>query len=180
MIVFFALILTALVGAGALYWRWWARIDEEIAEGAALEWAHFQAYEPEFLNGMSEEKLRAVYAHVHMPRFPGYALATLATFLLSLPVIFAVLSVLLIALQSAGATPNEYQTAERLFIEDGKLMFFKDTPPEAALYYIRDLAGFYYFFGVLLSWLAIVAFYMRRYHKNRPGYLRDEIIRARP
>ena len=86
---------------------------------------------------------------------------------------------LLLGADAAGLLPEQAETAERLFVDDGKLIFFRETPPEAALYYIRDLAGFYYFFGILFSWLAIVAFYMRRYHARRPGYLRDEIIRAR-
>jgi len=63
--------------------------------------------------------------------------------------------------------------------DDGKLRFFQDAPPEAALYYIEDLAGFYYFFGVIIVWLIIVAIFMRRYHSRRPGYLRDEILRAK-
>ena len=71
------------------------------------------------------------------------------------------------------------EVADRLVLEDGEMRFFSDTPPEAALYYAEDVAGFYYFFGVLIIWLAIVAAFMRHFHSNRPGYMRDEIIRAR-
>ncbi len=179
MVLFFLIIVILLSGAGALYWRWRNRIEAEITEGAAIEWAHFQKHEPEFVAHLDETSFRTIYARVNAPRFPGYALAAFATFFLSLPVIFAVLTAILIGAEAAGVVPAPVDTAERLFIEDGRLIFFRDTPPEAALYYIRDLAGFYYFFGVLFSWLGIVAFYMRRYHARRPGYLRDEIIRAR-
>ncbi|MEM8770046.1 MAG: hypothetical protein AAGD92_00220 [Pseudomonadota bacterium] len=168
----------AIVGAG--YWRWRKGVAAEIAEGSEIEWAHFQKHEPEFIAHLSEEEFKSLYARVNEPRFPGYALAALISFFAALPVIFIALTAILLVAQSVGATPDEVAAAERLFIEDDKLIFFKETPPEAALYYIRDLGGFYYFFGVLLSWLGIVAFFTRRYHSHRPGYLRDEIIRAKP
>jgi len=179
MVWFFVIIAFLLAGAGAAYWRWRRGIDEEVAEGAEIEWAHLQKNEPEFLEGVSEEKFREIYARVHTPRFPGYVLAMVVTFFGSLPVTFAVLTLVLWGAQAVGATPEPVDVADRLLIEDGRLVFFRDTPPEAALYYLRDLAGFYYFFGVLAVWLGVVAFFMRRYHRCRPGYLRDEIIRAR-
>ena len=179
MILFFLIGVIALAAAGGAYWRWRQRIESEIAEGAAIEWAHLQKNEPEFVAHLDETAFTAIYARVNAPRFPGYALAAVATFFLSLPVIFMALTAILMGAEAAGLLPPEVETAERLFVEDGKLIFFRETPPEAALYYIRDLAGFYYFFGVIFAWLVIVAFYMRRYHARRPGYLRDEIIRTR-
>jgi hypothetical protein len=179
MVWFFVIITVPLVAAAAFYWRWRRMIDAEVAEGAAIEWAHLQKHEPEFLTGVSEEKFREIYALVHTPRFPGYALAMVTTFFVSLPVTFAVLALVMWGAQAVGAVPEPVDVANRLFLEDGKLLFFRSTPPEAALYYIRDVSGFYYFFGVLAAWLGIVAFFMRRFHRRRPGYLRDEIIRIR-
>jgi len=179
MVWFFLTIAGLLALLGALYWRWHRQIEAEIVEGAAIEWAHFQKNEPEFVQGMSEETFRDVYRRVHMPRFPGYALAAFATFLASLPISFGALAAGLWGAQKTGILPAPVEVADRLLVEDGQMRFFRDTPPEAALYYIEDLAGFYYFFGVLLIWLVIVAVFMRRYHARRPGYLRDEIIRAR-
>lgn len=179
MLLFFVIVIVLLAICSGLYWRWRRRIRAEIIEGAAIEWAHFQKHEPEFVAHLDETAFKAIYDRVNAPRFPGYALAAFVTFFLSLPLIFMALAGILIGAEIAGLVPAPHEAAERLFIQDGRLIFFRETPPEAALYYIRDLAGFYYFFGVLLSWLAIVAFYMRRYHARRPGYLRDEIIRAK-
>ena len=176
---FFFVVAALLVALGAAYWYWRRQIDAEIAEGAAIEWAHFQKHEPDFLGGMSEEDFRQIYARVNVPRFPGYALAMFASFLLSLPVTFALLALLMFGAEQVGLVPAPIDFADRLLMDNGQLIFFKETPPEAALYYIKDLAGFYYFFGVLVAWLGIVAFFMRRYHGRRPGYLRDEIIRSR-
>lgn len=176
---FFLFALALLAALGGLFWYWRRQIEVEIAEGAAIEWAHLQKHEPEFLEGMSEEEFRAVYKHVHMPRFPGYALAAFGTFLVSLPVGFGVLTAILWVAGKIGLLPEPVEVADRLLMDDGQVRFFQDAPPEAALYYIEDLAGFYYFFGILVIWLIIVALFMRRYHAKRPGYLRDEIIRAR-
>ncbi len=179
MTVFFVIVIVGLAAIGGAYWHWRLRIEAEITEGAAVEWAYFQKNEPDFVAHLDEAAFKAIYARVNAPRFPGYALAALVTFFLSLPVIFVALTALLVGAEAVGILPAPAETAEQLFIDDGELIFFRNTPPEAALYYVRDLGGFYYFFGVLLSWLAIVAFYMRRYHARRPGYLRDEIIRAK-
>jgi len=179
MLSFFLVVLALLAVLGVFYWRWRRMIDEEISEGAGIEWAWFQEREPEFLQGISEKNFRDIYKRVHEPRFPGYVLAALATFFLSLPVTFAGLTGLLWGAEKIGVIPEPLDVADRLLMDGGELRFFHETPPEAALYYIRDVAGFYYFFGVLIVWLLIVAFYMRRFHSRRPGYLRDEIIRSR-
>ncbi|MEO1136211.1 MAG: hypothetical protein AAFW68_06315 [Pseudomonadota bacterium] len=179
MVGFFLVVFALLAVAGGLFWRWRRQVKEELAEGAGIEWAHLQRHEPEFLEGVSEAEFRAIYARVHEPRFPGYALAAGATFFLSLPVTLGLLSFLHWGAERTGIIPEPVDVADRLLIEDGRLVFFRETPPEAALYYIRDLAGFYYFFGVLVVWLVIVWFFMRRFHSRRPGYLRDEIIRSR-
>jgi len=179
MLWFFLIVAVILVALVALYRRWRKKIDAEIAEGAAVEWTYMLDHEREFVEGMSEEQFRKVYARVHRPRFPGYALAALATFFAALPVAFVALTLALKGAEQLGVVPEPIDVADRLLIEDGALVFFRDTPPDAALYYLRDLSGFYYFFGVLIIWLFIVWFYMRRYHRRRPGYLRDELIRER-
>ena len=176
---FFFIITLALVVSGVLYWRWREKIKAEIAEGSAIDWAFYQENEPEFLDSLSETQFREIYARVHTPRFPGYALAAITTFFASLPVTFGALTAILWLAQKMGLTPESTEIANRLFLDNGEVRFFKRTPPEAALYYVEDLAGFYYFFGVLIVWLLIVAFFMRRYHARRPGYLRDEVIRSR-
>lgn len=179
MLWFFLIAFVALAVAAGMHWRWRKTIDAENAEGAAIEWARYREREPEFLEGVSEQKFQEVYARVHTPRFPGYALAAFATFLISLPVTFMLLIAVLWGAEAAGMTPEPIEVADRFLLDDGEMRFFSDTPPEAALYYAEDLTGFYYFFGVLIVWMVIVAVFMRRFHANRPGYLRDELIRTR-
>lgn len=179
MIGFLISVLMIMLLAGAGYYFWHRKVVAEIVEGAEIEWHHFNKVEPEFIEGIDEVTFNAVYHRVHMPRFPGYALAAFASFAAALPIIFILLAGLLLGAEAIGVIPEPVDVADQYFIRDGRLVLFRDAPPEAALYYIRDLGGFYYFFGVLLSWLGIVWFFTRRYHSRRPGYLRDELIRAR-
>ncbi|GJL94875.1 MAG: hypothetical protein DHS20C05_12800 [Hyphococcus sp.] len=170
------LLLTALCGA---YWFWRRHIEAELAEGAAIEWAHYQKHEPEFLEGITEKAFRQIYARVNMPRFPGYALAMFATFLLSLPVTFAILAAIVWAAQQMGLTPEPLEIIRAVNLGDSKAAEAWQCNMHCQLQVTEAYAGFYYFFGVLLAWLGIVAFFTRRYHGRRPGYLRDEIIRSR-
>jgi hypothetical protein len=179
MILFLMIAAVLLMAAGLLYWRWRKKVAAEIEEGAGVEWTFLRELEPEFVSGLSERDFREIYARAHQPRLPGYALACLATFFAVLPLALAALTLILRGAEQVGIVPQPVEVAEGLLLEDGEMIFFRETPPEAALYYIRDLAGFYHFFGVLAVWLFVVWFYMRRYHRRRPGYLRDEIIRAR-
>ncbi|PQA88049.1 hypothetical protein [Hyphococcus luteus] len=179
MLGFFLVVFAALLLAGGLYWRWRRKIAEEVAEGAEIEWAHFQKTEPEFLEGISEEKFREIYARVHTPRFPAYVLATFATFFLSLPVTFAILTGLLWAGQATGVVPQPVEMVQYVNLGDARVAESWQCGPECQLYIAEAFSGFYYFFGVIVAWLVIVWFFMRRYHKRRPGYLRDEIIRSR-
>lgn len=169
-----------LLGLSWLAYRFWAKkVDADIALGAELEWERLSAHDPELLKGMSKEKFLTVYRRVHFPRFPGYALACAGTFLASLPVTFALLAAGLWAGERLGLVPQPVEFADRYFMDGDRVRIFSAAPPEVASYYAQDLGGFYYFFGVVLVWILIVTFFMRRYHARRPGYIRDEIIRSR-
>lgn len=169
-------VVAVLVG---LYLWWARRLEAEIAEGAEIEWRRLTETDPDLLKGLDEARFNLIYRRVHFPRFPGYALACLASFVASLPVSFGLLVGGLYAADTLGMTPQTAALADKYLVDDGRMRFIHAAPPEAAIYYLRDLGGFYYFFGILLIWLLIVAFFMRRYHARRPGYLRDEILRAR-
>ncbi len=179
MLGFFLVVFLGLGLAGGLYWRWRKKVAEEVAEGAEIEWGLFQKNEPEFLEGISEAKFREIYARVHTPRFPAYALAAIATFFLSLPVTFAVLTLLLWVGQATGVVPQPVEMVQYVNLGEVRVTQAWECGAECQLYVAEAFAGFYYFFGVIVAWLVIVWFFMRRYHRRRPGYLRDEIIRAK-
>jgi hypothetical protein len=54
----------------------------------------------------------------------------------------------------------------------------RDEGELIAFYWVQDIFLFFYYFGLLAVWLAIVFVAMRRYHRRRPGYLRDELLSA--
>lgn len=180
MIWFFLGLAAAAAVAGALYWRWTKRIEAEIAEGADVEWARLEENEPGLIRGLDRERFGAVYRRVHFPRFPGYALACFAAFIVALPVTFGVLSAGALIWERFGLAPNTPDVANRYLVEEGRMRIVTAAPSEAAMYVVEDFMRFYYFLGVVVVWMATVAYFMRRYHQRRPGYLRDEILRARP
>ncbi|MEQ1929010.1 MAG: hypothetical protein ABL957_00565 [Parvularculaceae bacterium] len=176
MIWFFAGAAALLGGCGLVYWRWSKRVEAEIAEGAEAVWSKLNANDPELMLGLDRARFGTLYNRVHFPRYPGYALAAAATFVASLPVTLALLSAGILIADRFGLTPNPAALADRYLVEDGRMRIIRAAPPEAAVFWLQDVGGFYFFFGVVFSWMLIVFFYMRRFHMRRPGYLRDEIL----
>ncbi|MEM9706776.1 MAG: hypothetical protein AAF850_11955 [Pseudomonadota bacterium] len=174
--------LATLLGVSAflvgLYALWARRIEAEVAEGAAIEWTALSKNDPQVLAGYDEESFAKVYRIVYFPRFPGYALAAALTFLFSFPVILGLLSALSSIRQRAGLGDGS-ETLARL-VPLGPRSAGADQNEEVALILADNFSGFFFFFGILISWAVIFAFFMARYHARRPGYLRDELIRRRP
>lgn len=179
MIWFFGVVVVGLAVLAGLYWRWKKRVDAEIAEGADFEWDQLKQADPELIEGLDQSRFHAIYARVHFPRFPGYALACLATFFVSLPATLALLAGSYMLGEKIGVIAEPVELAKYVPISGQGTGPNAEFRKEMALELATNFSGFYYFFGVLAVWLVIVAFFMRRYHARRPGYLRDEILRAR-
>jgi len=179
MIFFFALLffMVALAFAGYLFWA--RKVRLEIAEGAEVEWARLSRVDPDLLEGLDEKGFAAIYERVHFPRMPGYTLSAVATFLLGAPVIHGLLAGVEALLTPAGAVGGPASVVGEFVVEDGVAKLVDDVPPEALQYYVQDISGFFYFFGLLIAWGGIFAWFMARYHRRTPGTLREEIIRAR-
>lgn len=171
-----AALVAVLIG---IYWRWARGVDSDIAIGAGAEWDRVTAQDPALLEGVDRATFEKVYRHVHFPRYPGYALAAFSSFILSLPISFGLLAGGLWLAEELGWTPVPQHVAQHYLVENGHMKLVTAATPEAAFYYVSDLGGFYYFFGILIVWIAIVTFFMRRFHMRRPGHLREELLRAR-
>lgn len=179
MVGFLVGLVVAVLALCALYWRWAKKIDAEIADGAGLEWARLNAAEPALIEGLSEGEFRAVYRRVHFPRFPKYALAAVAGFTLALPFVFALLSFAYWAGEATGILASPSELSKMTPISGAAVLAAQESRDETAMYLAQNFFGFFYFFGILAAWLAVVALVMHRYHSRHPGYLRDELIRAR-
>ena len=177
--IFIACVVAAFLLAGVLYWRWSIRIKSEIAEGAQFEWDRLTRNEPDFLKGLDRPVFDRVYSQVHFPRFPKYFLTAVAAFVLALPITFGILSGSVWLLESIGVFAEPDEIAKYVPISGDSGSENAERNREMALLLAKNFSGFYYFFGVIAAWLAIVAIAARRYYARRPGYLRDELIRAR-
>ncbi len=179
MVMFFVTVLVLLTALAALYWRWRRGVDAELAEGAAIEWAHFQKNEPEFVAHLNEASFASLYKRVNEPRFPGYAITIAATFAVSLPITLAAITGSIWASSKLGLTPPPAEIVRYVQLGETQAIGAWQCDTICQLYVAEAFSGFYAYFAVLIVWLAIVALFMRRYHARRPGYLRDEIIRAK-
>ncbi|MCA8887578.1 MAG: hypothetical protein KDA46_02035 [Parvularculaceae bacterium] len=172
-------LVIAVLALCAAYWRWAKKVDGEIATGAGVEWARLQSADPAIIDGLSEDEFTAVYRRVHFPRFPKYALAAIAGFTLALPFVFALLSFAYWAGEATGVLASPSELSQMTPISGAAVLAAQESREDVAMYLAQNFFGFFYFFGILAAWLAIVAAVMHRYHSRQPGYLRDELIRVR-
>jgi hypothetical protein len=179
MTFWFLIALGALLFAGLVYWRWAARTRADIDESGALQWARLSEEKSELVEGLDEARFRAVYARVHFPRFPGYALAAAGAFVISLPLTFYVLGALAWIMGSLGMSPDAERLARAIPVEGAEQLLSRDDGETVAVLWISDMLLIGYYFGLLLAWMAIVAITMRRYHARRPGYLEEELANER-
>ncbi len=171
------LALSAIVLFAGAWFFWWSRKTmAEIAADAGEEWTRLSACEPELVAGLDETRFRTAYRRVHLPRFPKYALAIAAAFVASLPITLGLLAAIAWGLDSIGASADAQNLAKSIPLEGSIAGVSRDDQETIALYYVQDVVKFYYYFGIIFSWLAIVFVAMRRYHTRRPGYLREEIL----
>ena len=179
MIALWAGLAVAAALAVVLYRLWAKRVRTEIAEGARVVFQRYQEQEPQFIEGLSLEEFAAAYERARFPRFPRYLLIAAALFVLVLPAVFGLLSGAVWLGEQTGLIAQPAELAKYVPIGEAKTTIGQAEREEVALYLARDFAGFYYFFGVIFAWMAIVALVMRRYHQTRPGDVREEVIRAK-
>ncbi len=171
------MVLAGAVALATLWFIWWVRRTEaDIDESAAYEWNRLKTADPDLIDGLDEEKFHAIFRRVHFPRFPKYALAIAAAFVAALPITFGLLAAAAWGLDSIGVSADARQIARSIPVEGSIAGVSRDDQETIALYYVQDVVKFYYYFGLIFVWLAIVFFAMRRFHLRRPGYLRDEIL----
>ncbi len=176
----FLLLLGAVALAALAYWFWAKRTDAELSECAGEEWSRLKSADPALLDGLDETRFRAIYRRVHFPRFPKYALAIVAAFVIALPLTLGVLAGVAWGLDSIGLSADAAAIAKSVPVAGATNAVSRDDGETVALYYVQDVLKFYYYFGLIFVWLGIIFFAMRRFHRRRPGYLRDEILAEKP
>ncbi|MEO1014652.1 MAG: hypothetical protein AAFX08_05630 [Pseudomonadota bacterium] len=165
--------------AAGLYALWARRVRAEIAEGAGHAFERISREEPHLVAGVGRARFGEIYGRVMFPRFPKYFLISVAAFVAVLPVVLALLTGALYGLERAGLIAEPAELARFVPMGEARTAAGQEQREEMALYLARDYAGFYYFFGVIAGWIAVLAVTMREYHRRRPGDLREELIRAR-
>lgn len=175
MLTWFLVALAALALAALVYWRWATKTRADIDESAGLDYARRRENDAESVAGIDEPRFRAVYARVHFPRFPGYALAAAAAFVVSLPATFYLLGAIAWGIDTLGISPDAERLARAVPVEGAEQLLNRDDGETVAMLWISDMLLIGYYFGFLFVWMAIVAVTMRRYHARRPGYIEEEL-----
>ncbi|MEM1397109.1 MAG: hypothetical protein AAGH38_06635, partial [Pseudomonadota bacterium] len=82
-------------------------------------------------------------------------------------------------LDTMGLIAEPAELAKYVPLGEGKTDAGREQREEMALYLAKDYGGFYYFFGIVGCWIALLLVSMRTYHKRRPEPVRDQLIRRR-
>lgn len=179
MMATFLAALGALAIAGLVYWRWAAKMRADIDESASLDFARRTEADAASVAGIDEARYRAVYRRVHFPRFPGYALAAAAAFVVSLPLTLYGLGAIAWGIDTLGMSPDAERLARAVPVEGAEQLLNRDDGETVAMLWISDILLIGYYFGLLAVWMAIVAVAMRRFHARRPGFLEEELANER-
>lgn len=175
------LLFSALViGAGyGLHHYWQRRLHAELTDGAEVEFTRLSNANQTLMDGVEKPHFAQIYRAALMPRFPAYALAAVAIFLLGSPIALGLLAGLAHYAVEWGWVPQAQTVATDIYLGSGNASVIRKADPDVLYYLVQNFAGFYYYFGLLFFWIAVVYFLMKRYHRNAPGSLEDEVRRAK-
>jgi hypothetical protein len=178
----FTYYLVALLIVGVwygLYRLWYRRALGDAAEGAAFEYARYRRQEPALLDGVDEQRFNALYARVEIPQQPLYTLVAVAIFLLFAPLVLALTSSVITWMEVSGVIPQPAEAAQQLQASSEGFRPVARADLEALQLILIGWGGFFSFFALLVFWVLVFFAVMRRYHKTRPGSLREEVLRSR-
>lgn len=158
---------------------WQRRIDDEVSEGAKVEYAFLERSDPELLKGLDQDGFRAIFARVEAPKGPFYIFTAVAIFFVAAPLMLAFTTALITFMEVSGIIPQPAEQAQQLKLSADGIQLVRTADLEALQLILQGWGGFFSFFSLLFLWVAVFYAVMRRYHTSRPGSLREEVLRAR-
>lgn len=180
MLLSYYLAVLAILGCWyAVYGRWKRRVEADIAEGAQVEYAVLKRKDPDLISDLSEGEFGKIFRSVEMPGSPIHTFAAVAIFLLGAPLVLALTALVITFLEVTGVIPQPAEQAQQLRFSAEGLRIVRQADLDTLQYILQGWGGFFTFFALLLFWVITFTLVMRRYHKGRPGSLREEILRAR-
>ncbi|NRA29667.1 MAG: hypothetical protein HRU11_05330 [Parvularculaceae bacterium] len=171
-----ALILGLWFGAYR-YWR--SRIDPDISAGANFDWDLYQRKDPDLLKGLDEASFTSIYRRVETPRGPIHVFYAVAAFLIGAPLVLALNTLIIRFMERTGIIPQPAEQARQLRLTADGIQIVERANLDTLQYILQGWGGFFTFFSLLIFWVIVFYVSMRRLHQNRPGSLREEILRAR-
>jgi len=179
-LLFYYVIVAVVLGIWfGLYRLWRKRIDEDAAAGAAFEYERLGRQDPDLIKGLELPGFTAIYARIVTPRAPGHVLAAGALFLVLVPIVLGLTTIAIEVMETTGVIPQPEAAAQQVKLTGDGIKLVREADLDALQYILQGWGGFFFFFSLLLFWVVVFVWAMRRFHSQRPGTLRDEILRAR-
>lgn len=180
MLVQYYIFAAVILGLWFAAYRWWrSRIDPDIKAGAQFDWELYQRKDPDLLKGLDEASFTTVYRRVETPRGPLHVFYAVATFLTGAPFVLALNTVVIRYMERTGIIPQPAEQAQQLRLSSEGIRLVARADLSTLQYILQGWGGFFSFFSLLIFWVIVFYVSMRQLHRNRPGSLREEILRAR-
>lgn len=158
---------------------WSRRVDADIEEGARVEWDLLSRKEPDLLKGLDEASFAAFFRRVEHPRGPIHVFGAVAAFLIGAPFILAITALTIGFMERTDIIPQPAEQAQQLKMTSDGIQLIARADLTTLQYILQGWGGFFTFFSLLIFWVIVFWVTFTRFHGNRPGSLREEILRAR-
>lgn len=180
MLLNYYLVVLVILGLWYGAYRFWRRrIDDDVKEGARVEYDLLKRKDPELLEGLSEDRFTDIFGMVETPRAPFFTWLAVAIFLLGAPLVLALNTMVIRFLEVTGVIPQPAEQAQQLKLTADGIKLVREADLDALQYILQGWGGFFSFFSLLFFWVVVFYAVMRRYHSRRPGSLREEVLRSR-
>lgn len=179
LLLYYSLVIALLAVWWGLLFVWKRRVDSDIAEGATVEWDLLSRKEPDLLKGLDKDDFAALFRRVEFPRGPMHVFSAVAAFVLGAPFVLGITAVTISFMERTGVIPQPAEQAQQIKLTNEGIQLIAKADLTALQYILQGWGGFFTFFSLLIFWVVVFWISFSRFHKNRPGSLREEILRAR-
>ncbi|MEO1657993.1 MAG: hypothetical protein AAFR65_09745 [Pseudomonadota bacterium] len=179
LLIYYAIVAAVLGIWFGLYRLWRKRIGDDAAAGAEFEFERLGRQDPDLIKGLELPAFTAIYERVVTPRAPGHVFAAGGIFLIFAPIVLGITTIVIQFMEATGIIPQPAAAAQQVKLTGDGIKLVRDADLDALQYILQGWGGFFVFFSLLLFWVLVFVWAMRRFHSRRPGSLRDEILRAR-
>ncbi|MEM9838269.1 MAG: hypothetical protein AAF830_03845 [Pseudomonadota bacterium] len=179
LLMYYVIVAVILAVWWGVLFAWRRRVDADIAEGAKVEWDLLNRKDADLLKGLDQPAFAKIFRQVEFPRGPMHVFGAVAAFLAGAPFVLAITAITISFMERTGIIPQPAEQAQELKLTNDGIQLIARADLTTLQYILQGWGGFFTFFSLLIFWVILFWISFSRFHKNRPGSLREEILRAR-